>query len=103
MKVEKLSYNLEVKTPTGDQCLITNTIYRNCEIWIRERKLLADFISLGIKGYDVIIGMSWLVRYYIRLNCMAKVVKFYIPREATLKLNKRCNLVSSALILRIWI
>ena len=31
LKVEKLPYDLEVKTPTSDQCLLTNTVYRNRE------------------------------------------------------------------------
>ena len=38
-------------------------MYANCEIWVRERKLLGNLISLAIKGYDVILGMDWLVRY----------------------------------------
>ena len=28
----RLSYDLEVSTPTGDQRLITSMIYKNCEI-----------------------------------------------------------------------
>ena len=32
----KLPYNLEVRTPTGDQNLIVNLVYRDCEIWIGE-------------------------------------------------------------------
>nr|XP_027088650.1 uncharacterized protein LOC113710000 [Coffea arabica] len=30
---------------------------RNCEIWVGERKLLADLMSLAIKEYDVILGI----------------------------------------------
>ncbi|XP_027067801.1 uncharacterized protein [Coffea arabica] len=29
----KLPYDLEVKTPTRDQSLVTNMVYRNCENW----------------------------------------------------------------------
>ena len=56
MKAESLPYDLEVRTPTGDQYLLANEVYKNCEIWIGERKLVVDLISLVIKGYDVIIG-----------------------------------------------
>ena len=53
MKLVRLSYGLEVSTPTGDQCLTTNMIYKNCEIG--ERKLLGDLINLAVKRHDVIL------------------------------------------------
>ncbi|XP_071905816.1 uncharacterized protein [Coffea arabica] len=63
-----------------------------------ERKLLGDLISLSIKGYDVMLGMDWLTRYNAQLDCKRKVVEFHILGEATLRLNIRGRLVSSALI-----
>nr|XP_027124217.1 uncharacterized protein LOC113740903 [Coffea arabica] len=94
----KLSYDLEVKTPTGDQSLITNMVYRNCEIWVGEWMLVGDLISLDLKGYDVIIGMDWFARYNVQLNCKTKVVEFSIPRVATLELDVIGRLASSALV-----
>ena len=41
VKPVKLPYDLEVGTPTEDRCLIANLIYKNCEIWVEEHKLLA--------------------------------------------------------------
>ena len=101
IKCDFLSFDLEVKTPTGDQCLIANKVYRNCEIWIGERKLLADLVSLTIKGYNVILGMDWLVRYHTQLDCKMKLVDLRIPGEATLKLDVRSRLTSPTLILEI--
>ncbi|XP_027109390.1 uncharacterized protein [Coffea arabica] len=97
----KLPYDLEVRTPTGNQNLITNMIYQNCEVWIGERKLVVDLISLDLKGYDVIIGMDWLASYNIQLNCKTKVVEFCIVGDATLKLDVKGRLVSSALFSKI--
>nr|XP_027061403.1 uncharacterized protein LOC113688022 [Coffea arabica] len=57
VKAERLPYDLEVKTPTGNQSLLANGVYRNCDIWVGERKLVVDLIGLAIKGYDVIIRM----------------------------------------------
>ncbi|XP_071933783.1 uncharacterized protein [Coffea arabica] len=94
----KLPYDLEVRTPIGDQSLITNMIYKNCEIWVGERKLVGDLISLDLKGYNVIIGMDLLARYNAQLNCKTKVVEFSIPGEATLRLDIRDRLASSALV-----
>ena len=63
MKPIKLSYDLEVRTPTRDQSLIAHLVYRDYEIWVGERKLLADLMRLAIKGYDVILRMDWLACY----------------------------------------
>ncbi|XP_027177936.1 uncharacterized protein LOC113777090 [Coffea eugenioides] len=98
LKPIKLPYDLEVKTPIGDQSLIANLVYRDCGVYVGERKLLADLISLVIKGYDVILGMDWLTRYNALLNCRTKIVELCIPGEATLKLDVRGKLASSTLI-----
>nr|XP_027083511.1 uncharacterized protein LOC113705802 [Coffea arabica] len=98
IKPASLPYDLEVSTPTGGYRLITNMVYKDYEVWVGERKLLGDLISLCIKGYDVILGMDWLVRYNAQLDCKSKVVEFRIPGEATLRLEIRGRLASSALI-----
>ncbi|XP_027156747.1 uncharacterized protein LOC113757848 [Coffea eugenioides] len=68
LKPIKLHYDLEVRTPTGDQSLLANLVYKDCEISVGERKLLADQIGLAIKGYEVILGMDWLARYNAQFN-----------------------------------
>ncbi|XP_027155773.1 uncharacterized protein LOC113756211 [Coffea eugenioides] len=93
-----LPYDLEVSTPTEDKRLIASRMYANCEIWIEERKLLGNLISLAIKGYDVILGMDWLAKYDAQLDCKRKVVEFHIPGEVTSRLDIRGSLASSALI-----
>ncbi|XP_027171656.1 uncharacterized protein LOC113771253 [Coffea eugenioides] len=98
VKSAKLPYDLEVRTPTGNQYLTSNLVYRNCEIWVGECKLLANLISLLIKGYDVILGMDWIVQYHARLDCKMKVVKLCILGEAILRLDVRGKLASSTLI-----
>ena len=50
MKPARLPYDLEVRIPRGDQRLITSMFYKNCKIWVGERKLLGDLISLTIRG-----------------------------------------------------
>ena len=37
VKVERLPYHLEVRTPTGDQILLTNEVYKNYKIWVGEQ------------------------------------------------------------------
>ena len=50
VKCDFLPFDLEVKTPTGNQCLFANKVYRNYEILVGERRLLMDLMSLAIKG-----------------------------------------------------
>ncbi|CAH2812800.1 MAG: hypothetical protein CBHOC_5437, partial [uncultured Caballeronia sp.] len=52
---QKLPFDLEFGSPTGTTRLISSSVYRNCEVWVGERKLLVDLIQLDIKGYDVIL------------------------------------------------
>ncbi|XP_071901600.1 uncharacterized protein [Coffea arabica] len=101
VKVERLPYDLEVKRPMGNHTLLANEVYRNCDIWNGERKLVVDLISLAIKGYDVILSMDWLAHYHARVDCRMKMVEFCVLGETTLKLDVRGMLASSALILGI--
>ncbi|XP_071925131.1 transposon Tf2-1 polyprotein [Coffea arabica] len=94
----KLPFDLEVRTPMGDKRIIASLAFKDCEFWIGERKMLVDLISLDIKGYDVIIGMDFLGQYHAKLDCRAKVVEFCIPGEATLRLDVKGRLASSAMI-----
>ena len=79
VKAERLPYDLEVRTPTGNQSLLANEVYRNCDIWVGERKLVVDLISLAIKGYDIIIGMDWLARYHAQIDYRTKMIEFLYP------------------------
>ncbi|XP_027182156.1 uncharacterized protein LOC113780563 [Coffea eugenioides] len=97
-KPVKLPFDLEVRTPMGNKSIITSLAYKNCEFWVGERKMLVDLVSLDIKRYDVIIGMDFLTHYHAKLDCRAKVVEFWIPGEATLKLDVKGRLASSAMI-----
>ena len=98
VKPTKLSYDLEVKTPIGEHCLMTSTVYKNCEFWVGERRLIIDLVALFIQGYDIIIGMDCLARYRAQLNSRTKVVEFDILGEPTLRLDVKGKLASSILI-----
>ena len=84
---ELLPYLVEVRTPTGDKKVETDKIYRGCEVIIFGRVFSADLISLPINGYDVILGMDWLARYYVQLDCRTKEVSLCMPGEPVVRLN----------------
>nr|XP_027109267.1 uncharacterized protein LOC113729140 [Coffea arabica] len=98
VKPVRLPFDLEVRTPMGNKIIITSLAYKNCKFWIGERKMLVDLINLDIKGYDVIIGMDFLAHHHAKLDCRAKVLELWIPGEATLKLDVKGRLASSAMI-----
>ncbi|XP_071921821.1 uncharacterized protein [Coffea arabica] len=96
--VPDFSEVVEVRTPMGNKSIITSLAYKNCKFWVGERRMLVDLVSLDIKGYDIIIGMDFLAHYRAKLDCRAKVLEFWIPREATLKFDVKDRLASSAMI-----
>ena len=44
-------------------------------------------IFLSINGYDVILGMDWLSRYYVQIDYKIKDVNLRIPGETVIRLN----------------
>ncbi|XP_071906044.1 uncharacterized protein [Coffea arabica] len=94
----RLPFDLEIRTPMGNRKVITSLAYKNCEFYIGEQKMLVDLISLDIKGYDVIIGMDFLGHHHAKLDCREKIVEFCIPGEATLRLDVKGRLASSAMV-----
>ncbi|XP_071939141.1 uncharacterized protein [Coffea arabica] len=97
-KPVRLPFDLEVRTPMGNKSIITSLVYKNCEFWVGERKMLVDLVILDIKDYDVIIGMDFLIHYHAKFDCRAKMVEFWISREATLKFDVKGRLASSVVI-----
>ncbi len=82
-----LPYWVEVGTPTGKHVIPTDKVYRNCEIRIGNKSLPIDLIALPIRGYEIILGMDWLSRYYAQINCKTKDISFCIPGEPVLQHN----------------
>ena len=40
-----------------------------------------DLIVLDMVGYEVILGMDWLLKYRTSIDCMKKIVMFQPPEE----------------------
>ncbi|XP_027122132.1 uncharacterized protein [Coffea arabica] len=98
IKAEKLPYDLEIKTPITNKSILANKMYKGCDGWIGERKLSVDLIELTLKGYDLILDMDWLAKYYACLDCSTKKVDLCIPGEPTLQLDVQGKLASTTFI-----
>ena len=54
--------------------VIMNRTYRDCPIRIREYELSGDLIELSFREFDVILGIDWLSRNQVVVDCRMKRV-----------------------------
>ncbi|XP_070005405.1 uncharacterized protein [Nicotiana sylvestris] len=69
-----------VATPIGES-LLTEYVYRACQIRVEGKDTLADLIVLDMIDFDMLIRMDWLSSCYAIVDCHAKIVNFEIPNE----------------------
>jgi len=46
---------------------------------------LGELILLGIRGYDVILGMDWLTKYCATIDCNQKTVTLVTPKRESIQ------------------
>ena len=61
--------------------VIVNRVYRDCPIRIREYEFPWDLIELSFKEFDVILGMDWLSRHQVMVDCRMKRVNVRTPND----------------------
>lgn len=62
-----------VSLPSGGLMLCTS-IYPACEILIRDATLYVNLLPLEMGHFDIILGMGWLTKYYVTIDCVLKWV-----------------------------
>ncbi|KAL0405656.1 UNVERIFIED_CONTAM: Transposon Tf2-11 polyprotein [Sesamum latifolium] len=80
VKAEVLPCSFKVSMHMGNS-EIRNVLYKFCEVKIEDKMFWADLIELPLQGYDVILGMDWLYKYHVNLDCHSKTVKFRVLGE----------------------
>ena len=78
--VECLDNQWKISTSNG--VVIFNRIYKNCTVELCNRKLSVDMLVLHTRGYDMILGMTWLSKYHAIIDCRNKIIIFKIPHQA---------------------
>ena len=63
----------------GPNSFIVNRFYRDCPIIIREYEFLGDLIELSLREFDLILGMDWLSRHQVVVDCRMKRVTLRKP------------------------
>ena len=74
-KPSEMNVQLYVTTPLGST-YYTDLVFKNCPIQLEGRILPVDLVQLNIQGWDVILGMDWLTRHKVTIDCERKLVTF---------------------------
>jgi len=77
--VKSLDHQWEIST--GNWVVISTKICIDCPVELCNRTLAIDMLVLDTKGYDVILGMTWLSKYYAVIDCRNKKINFRIPLQ----------------------
>ena len=77
-----------------------NRVYRDCPIRIREYEFPRYLIELSFREFDVILGMDWLSRHQVLVDCRMKRVTLRTTsgKEVTFigeRLNHLSNVISA--------
>ena len=80
--------------------VIVNRVYRDCPIRIQEYEFPRDLIELSFKEFDVVLGMDWLSRHQVMVDCRMKRVTLRTPNEDEVtfigeRLNHLSNVISA--------
>ena len=76
-------------------------VYTDCLSKIREYEFLGDLIELSFKEFDMILGIDWLSRHQVMVDCRMKRVTLRTPNEDEVtfigeRSNHLSNVISAA-------
>jgi len=77
--VRSLDHKWEIST--GNGVVISSQACTDCPVELCDKTLAIDMLVLDTKGYDVILGMTWLSQYYAVIDCREKKINFRIPHQ----------------------
>ena len=88
-------YDILVTNQLGHS-VIVNKVYRDCPIRIQEYEFPGDLIELSFREFDVILGMDWLSRNQVVVDCRMKRVILRTPSgEEVTFIGERSNHLSN--------
>ncbi|KAK1431931.1 hypothetical protein QVD17_08737 [Tagetes erecta] len=70
-----LDHTLSISTPMGNSVTITH-IYKDCPIRIDSIVRNADLLPMPMCDFDIILGMDWLTRHHVSIDCHSRRVIF---------------------------
>ena len=83
---------------SGPNSVVVNRVYRDCPIRIREYEFMGDLIKLSFREFDVILGIDWLSRHQVVVDCrMKRVTLRTLSGEEVTFIGKRSNHLSNVI------
>ncbi|KAL5816273.1 hypothetical protein ACOSQ3_024651 [Xanthoceras sorbifolium] len=73
LKTEYTEFDVIVRSPL-DHSVIVNRVSRDCPIRIQEYEFPGDLMELPFHDFDLILGMDWLSRHRVIIDCSLKRV-----------------------------
>ncbi|XP_020970243.1 uncharacterized protein LOC110268437 [Arachis ipaensis] len=70
-----LDYNLIVCTPTSQNAL-TSQVCQQEPFVIEARTFIHDLVCLPLCGLDIILGLDWLSKHHVFLDCFKRIATF---------------------------
>ena len=75
-----------------------NKVYRDCPIRIRECEFIGDLIELSFRKFNMILGMDWLSRHQVIVDCRMKRVNLRTPNDdEVIFIGERSNHLSNVI------
>ena len=78
LKTERVGNLLLIESPMGTNSRV-DRICKGCVITLADRTLKVDLRILDMTGYDVILGMDWLMVYRALIDCHHHRIIFCLP------------------------
>ena len=72
--VEQLPYDMLVTSPMGHSVRV-NRVYKNCHLMTHDKEFSADLLAFSFNEFDLILGMDWLSKHWVIVDCDKKTVR----------------------------
>ncbi|XP_022014282.1 uncharacterized protein LOC110913771 [Helianthus annuus] len=99
--IERMSMPLEVEI-ADSKIYKLHEICRNCKFTIEDEEFDIDLIPMVLGEFKMIVGMDWMARYRVEINCENKIMFVQSPSGRQLSLQgernvetKLCTLVQA--------
>ncbi|KAE8664148.1 Detected protein of unknown function [Hibiscus syriacus] len=71
ISIENTKNTVTVTSPVG-QAVLVNKVFRRCPLEVQGEIFLADLMELPLEEFDLILGMDWLNKHKVNLDCEYK-------------------------------
>ncbi|KAJ0932532.1 putative nucleotidyltransferase, Ribonuclease H [Helianthus annuus] len=100
-KIERMPMPLEVEIADSKMYTL-HEVCRNCKFTIEDEEFDIDLIPMVLGEFKMIVGMDWLARHHVEINCETKVMVIQAPSGKQLSIQgernvetKLCTLVQA--------